>query len=147
MIILLSMLAAVASPAADAQPYQLGAPATADGAKLTVKRLLDATFSKDDIAFDKVARGIVFMLAPDFAAPVSREKFEASFKDCTPPLVTGTAPFSKLPKVQAVRISMKCHTKDHPEPIEAMAEIMADDEHAFAVFPGGVTKVWPEKKR
>lgn len=85
------------------------------------------------------------MLAPDFAAPVSREKFEASFKDCTAPQVISSEPFPKLPQAQAVRISMQCRTKEHPQPLDAVADIMADNEHAFAIFPGGVAKIWPAK--
>ena len=40
---------------------------------------------------------------------------------------------------------MKCTNKEHPVPTEVFADIMANDEHAFMIFRGGVEKVWPEK--
>lgn len=147
MILFLSLLAAAAPPSTEPEPYKLGATATADGARQTVTRLLEATFSKDDAGFDKIARGIAFMLAQDFGAPVSRDKLEASFKDCTRPRVVSAEPFPKVPQAQVVRISMQCHTAAHPQPLDAVADVMADNEHAFAIFPGGVAKIWPTKKQ
>lgn len=147
MIFLLSLLATAAPATSEPKPYELGAPATAQGAQQTVSQLLEATFAKDNVGFERIARGIVVMLAPDFGVPVSREQFEVSLKDCSVPRVISSVPFPKLPKAQAVRISMQCITKEHPEPIDTVADIMADNEHAFVIFPGGVERVWPAKPR
>jgi hypothetical protein len=130
----------------DAQPYPLGAPATTDGAKLTITHLLEATEAGDDAAYDKIARGMVVMLAPDFGVSVSRAKFAGLFKDCTGQHVVSANPFPKMPKVQAVRISMSCHDEGHTQTTEMIADFMADNDHAFVVFPGGISHVWPASK-
>ena len=127
------------------QPYPLGGPATVEGSKATIVRLLEATVNKDDAAYDKIARGMTVMLAPDFGQAVDRSDFERSFALCTPPQVISSRPFPKRPKAQAVRIAMKCTNEHHPVPTAVVADIMANDEHAFMIFRGGVEKVWPEK--
>jgi hypothetical protein len=145
---LLSGLALVAQVGTAPQPmsdYHLGL-ATGDGAKLTVAKLLQATKSKDDAAYDTIARGMVIMLAPDFGMPVDRTKFAQSLADCTNPQVVSSRPFPKMPDAQAVRIAMQCTNKDHAKPLAAIADIMADNEHTFMVLPGGVERVWPTKK-
>jgi hypothetical protein len=124
--------------------YGLG-PASIEGAKLTVGRLLHAARDQDDVAYDKVAKGMVIMLAPDFAFPLDRAKFQEAFAACTTPTVASSRPLPKMPEAQAVRIMMTCTDKDHPKPVNAIADIMADDEHTFMIFPGGVEAVWPDK--
>lgn len=131
-------------PDAEPRPYNLGPPATADGAKLTVTHLLEATKSKDDAAYDHIARGMVVMLAPDMAYPVTRVKFEEMLADCANVLVVSARPFPKMPGAQAVRISMHCQNKEHPKGTDATADIMADNEHTFMVFPADVESVWPK---
>ena len=142
---ILAVLLALAPAPADAepQPFKLGAPATPDGARLTVSQLLDAMSAKDDATYDKIARGLAIMVAPDMAFPVTRAKFAESLADCTGLKVVGSRSFPKMPEAQAVRISMRCHDKEHPKGVDASADIMADNEHAFMVFPGGVESVWP----
>ena len=142
------LLVLLAQAATDPEPlpYNLAGPATVEGAKLTVAKMLKATKDKDNPTYDKIARGMVVMLAPDFGMPVDRAKFEQSLTDCTAPQVISSRPFPIRPEVQAVRIAMKCTDKDHPRPFDAIADIMADNEHTFAVMPGGVESVWPPKK-
>ena len=135
------------SPDPDVLPYPLGGPATAEGAKLTIVRLLEATMKKDDAAYDRIARGMTVMLAPDFGQPVDRADFERSFTLCTPPHVIGSRPFPNKPGAQAVRITMRCTNEQHPVPADVVADIMANDEHAFMIFRGGVEKVWLEEEK
>ncbi len=132
-----------AEPEHAPEPYNLGAPATADGAKLTVSHLLEAMMAKDDAAYDKIARGMAIMVAPDMAWPVTRAKFEETLAKCSIPQVVSTRPFPKMPEVQAVRVAMRCRDKDHSKGVATVADIMADNEHAFMVLPGGVESVWP----
>lgn len=143
----LALLAILAPGAPVQQPVESSAPATAAGAKLTVTRLLEATAAKDDAAFDKVAGGLVIMLAPDFGAPVSRVKFAASLEACAAIQVVSSEPFPKMPEMQSVRITMQCQGKSSSQPATVVADVMADNEHAVAVFPGGVSKTWPALKR
>ena len=138
-------LALAVSPDSELLPYALVGPATPEGSKQTIVRLLEATMKKDDAAYDRIARGMMVMLAPDFGQPVDRADFERSFALCTPPQVIGSRPFPKRPNAQAVRITMKCTNKVHPQPTAVVADIMANDAHAFMIFRGGVEKVWPEK--
>ncbi len=84
------------------------------------------------------------MLAPDFGFTVSRAKFADSLKDCTGFHVVSSRPFPKMPQTQAVQIGMQCLDKEHSRTADAIVEIMADNEHAFVVFPGGVSHVWPK---
>jgi hypothetical protein len=146
MVVFSVLLALLSRVAAEPQPYSLGATATADGAKLTITRLLDATNAGDDTAYDRIARGMMVMLAPDFGVPVTRARFAELLQDCTGPHVVSAAPFPKMPPAQAVRVSMQCRDEDHPQPREMIADIMADNEHAFVFLPGGVSKVWPASK-
>jgi hypothetical protein len=88
---------------------------------------------------------MMVMLAPDFGQPVDRADFERSFANCTPPQIIGSRPFPKRPKAQAVRIAMTCTNEQHPLPTAVVADIMANDEHSFMIFRGGVEQVWPEK--
>jgi len=141
-------LLAILAPAAPAQQLpETSAPATADGAMLIVTRLLAAAAAKDDAAFNKVAGGLVIMLAPDFGAPVSRAEFAASLENCTAIQVVSSEPFPKMPEMQSVRITMQCRNKAGSQSVTVMADVMADNEHAVAVFPGGVSKTWPTLKR
>jgi hypothetical protein len=126
------------------QPYKLGAAATADGAKLTVTHLFEAMQAKDDAAYDRIGRGMVVMVAPDMALPVTRTSFEQSLSGCTTMKVVSSRAFPKMPEAQAVRISMRCQDEKHPKGADASADIMADNEHVFMVFPGGVEEVWPK---
>ncbi len=141
----LMALASAVAPDPNVLPYPLGGPATAEGAKLTIVRLLEATMKKDDAAYNRIARGMTVMLAPDFGQPVDRADFERSFTLCTPPHVIGSRPFPNKSGAQAVRITMRCTNEQHPNPTDVVADIMANDEHAFMIFRGGVEKVWPEK--
>ncbi len=142
---ILSMLISATLVAADANgpPYPLGGPATSEGAMLTVSHLLAATQAGDDVAFDKIARGMVIMLAPDMGYPVSRAKFAESLKNCSGFQVVSARPFPKLPQAQAVQVSMHCVDQQRSQAVDSIAEIMADNEHAFVMFPGGVSRVWP----
>jgi hypothetical protein len=38
---------------------------------------------------------------------------------------------------------MQCHDPKHPQPVDVVADVMADGEHAFGVFPGGVSANTP----
>lgn len=147
MIFLPTLLTLVASDVTAHQPKESRAPATAEGAALIVARLLDATAASDDIAFDKVAGGMVIMLAPDFGAPVSRAKFAASLEGCVAIHVMNSVPFPQMPEMQSVRITMQCRKHEDSQPVAVVADVMADNEHAIAVFPGGVSKIWPAPKR
>ncbi len=144
--VIVPLFALVSAAQAELQPHSLGAPATVEGSKMTVTRLLNATRAKDDVSFEKIARGLVIMLAPDFGVPVSRAKFEEAFKDCTNQQVVSSDPFPKMPEAQVVRVTMQCQPEQHPKPIDVVADFMADDEHVFGVFPGGVSRIWPPKQ-
>jgi hypothetical protein len=145
--VLLSAVVAQVGSTAQPEPYNLGAPATVEGSKRTVTKLLEATRNKDDAAYDKIGRGMVVMLAADFGAPVDRTKFEQSLAGCTDIKVVSSRPFPNMPQAQAVRVFMKCAEKGRVQPIQASADIMANDEHTFMVLPRGVESVWPEKGR
>jgi hypothetical protein len=126
--------------------YEIG-PADAEGAKSTVRKLLDIARTNDDAAYDKLAKGMVLMLAPDMGGPIDRARFQHVLAACTAPLVVSSRPFPKTPQVQAVRITMKCTDRQHPVPGEASADIMADNQHAFMILPGGVEAIWPDEAR
>jgi len=130
----------------DPQPYGLGASSTSEGAKRTIVRLLEAIDKQDDVAYEKIARGMVIMLAPDFGVPMNRAKFAETLKDCINRRVISAEPFPKTPQVQSVRITMTCRENELSPPKEVVADFMADDEHAFVVFPGGVAAIWPQSK-
>ncbi|WP_157219945.1 hypothetical protein [Flavisphingomonas formosensis] len=130
----------------DPQPYGLGTFSTSEGAKRTILKLLEATDKQDDVAYEKIARGMLIMLAPDFGMPMNRAKFAETLKYCTNRRVISAEPFPKMPRAQSVRITMTCREKELSEPKEVVADFMADDEHAFMVFPGGVAAIWPQSK-
>jgi hypothetical protein len=132
--------------APDPQPYRLGKAATVEGAKSTVTRLLEVTRAGDDAGYDKIARGMVIMFAPDAGAPATRADFAQLLKICTGQRVVSSRPFQDLPKAQAVRIAMQCHDGAHPQPKAMVADIIADDEHALMFFFGGVSRLWPPSK-
>ena len=138
------LIAAQAQGAAGPDSYPLGI-ASPNGAKAVVSRLFNSSVTKSSADYDKIAKGMVIMLAPDFGFPLDLPKFKEAFASCTVPVVVSVRPFPKVPKAQAVRVAMKCTGKEHPKVIDAVADIMADDQHTFAILPGGVESVWPKK--
>jgi hypothetical protein len=108
-----------------------------------VSEVLVAVRSKDDPGYDKVAKGAVFMAAPDFALPMSRADFEQVLGLCSEPRIVRSRVTPKMQDYQLVRVEMQCRGKDHPKPVAVVWDIMADDDRIFAVLPGGIEHVWP----
>ncbi|WP_308516645.1 hypothetical protein [Sphingomonas flavescens] len=142
--ILLTLLAAV-TPDIGPEPYPLSGHATAEGAKVTVIRLLGAVRAKNDAAYDKIARGMALLLAPDMAMKLDRTQFEQIFASCNSLRVVSSRPFPNSPAAQAVRIEMMCTDKDRARPQPGAADIMADNDHAFAIYPGSADRMLPLK--
>ena len=141
--------AAIAFLAASAgvQSYWPAPSSTPEGAMATVSHLIAALQQGDDAGFDTIARGITVMVAPDFGMPLAtRKDLAAVLKDCSEFRVLDAHPFAKMPQSQIVRVSMSCLAEDKVTRRAVVSDIWADDQHAFALFPGGVAKIWPEAK-
>ena len=145
MIVLLAM--ALTQQGVDPPPLPYAPTmATEAGARSTVERLFAAVRVKDSAAFDRIARGVVIMVAPDFAVTLDRRTFEQTFAGCSAPQVVSARPLPTDANARAVRIEMTCVTEDRPQAAKVVADLIADDQHVMAVLPGGLEQVWPEGK-
>ena len=138
-------VAAQAMGAVGPGSYNFLGTATPEGAKVVVTRLLAAASTGTRADYDAIGKGMVFMAAPDFALPLEHADFQKMLSICSKPTVVSSKPFPKLPQAQAVRIAMNCANKEKNTRVDFIADIMADDVHAFAVLPGGVERVWPDR--
>ncbi len=143
--LLMLAIAAQAMGAVGPGSYTFSGTATPEGAKAVVIRLIAAAATGTDTEYDVIAKGMVFMAAPDFALPLDRAEFKKILSVCSAPAVISSRAFPKMPQAQAVRISMNCAAKEGGARVDFVADVMADDAHVFAMLPGGVERVWPER--